>query len=138
MQFRNATKSAAHHLSIAGRAVLALALAIGASGAIFSGAILGGGGLHSVPFSKVENADAATSKADSTDLDLQKSNEAIEFNSRYETRKSEYNGKARAKRIKGITLSANRFILERQQTSEQDGFDKAATGFPIPGGMNSW
>ena len=137
MHFRCTAKSAAHRLSIAGRAVLALALAIGASGAIFSG-----GGLRFMPFfaddAQIENADVTTEKADSTDTDLRKSNESTEANSRPDTRKSDYNGKARAKRVKGIMLSANRFILDRQLQSEQDDFDNAAAGFLIPGGLNSW
>jgi hypothetical protein len=138
MHFRCATKSAAYRLSIAGRAVLALALAIGAMGAIFSG-----GRLRSMPFlnadAQIENSDVATGEADSTDAaELPKSNESTEANSRPDTRQSDYNGKARSKRVKSIMLSANRFVLESQLQSEQVGFDSEAAGFLIPGGLNSW
>ena len=137
MHFRCTAKAAAYHLSIAGRAVLALVLAIGASSAIFSG-----GGLRSMPFfaedARIENSDAATDRADSTDTGLQKSSESTDANSRPDTRKSDYNGKARSRRAKGIMLSANSFIFERQLQSEQDSFDSAATGFLVPGGLNSW
>ncbi|HKS41969.1 MAG TPA: hypothetical protein VJX74_15245 [Blastocatellia bacterium] len=132
MHFRCAAKSAAYHLSIAGRAVLALVLAIGASSVIFSG-----GGLRSIPFfaddAQIENSDAATDRADSVDTGLQKSNESTDANSRPDPRKSDYNGKARLRRAKSIMLSAN-----RQLQSEQDDFDNTAEGFLIPGGLNSW
>ena len=136
MHFRCTAKSASYRLSIAGRAVLALALAIGASGAIFTG-----GGLRSMPFfddAQIENADVTTEKADSADMDSQKSNKLKEAAPQPGTRKSDYNGKARPKRSRGIMLSANRFILERQLQSEQDSFDSAAAGFLIPGGLNLW
>lgn len=141
MHFRCTAKSAAYRLSIAGRVLLALALAIGASGVVFSGA-----GLRFMPFfiddAQTENADAATGKADSIDAaklpKLQKGNGSIEANSRPETRKLDYTGKARSKRIKGILLSARGFILDKQLQSDQDGFDSEATGFLIPGGLNSW
>lgn len=138
MHFRCTTKSVAYRLSIAGRVLLALALAIGASGVVFSG-----GGLRFMPFfvddAQIENAGAATGKADSTDAaklpNLRKGNESTEANSRPDIRKPDYNGKARSKRIKVILLSANRFIPVQ---SEQDGFDSEATRFLIPGGLNSW
>ena len=133
MYFRCTAKSASY-LSIISRAMLALALAIGASSAIFSGT--------KMPFlnddAQIENSDAATGRAGSTDTDLRKSNESTDANTRPDTRKSDYNGKARPKRSKGIMLSANRFILERQLQSEQDSFDSAAAGFLIPGGLNLW
>ena len=136
MHFRCAAKSASYRLSIAGRAVLALALAIGASGAIFTG-----GGLRSMPFfddAQIENADVTPEKADSADMDSQKSSKLKEAASQPGARKSDYNGKARSKRAKGIMLSANRFTIERQLQSEQDVFDSEAEGFWIPGGLNSW
>ena len=132
MHFRCAAKSAANHLSIAGRAVLALVLAIGASSVIFSG-----GGLRSMPFfaddAQIENSDAVTDRAVSSDTGLQKSNESTDANSRPDTRKSDYTGKARLRRAKSIMLPAN-----RQLQSEQDDFDNTAEGFLIPGGLNSW
>lgn len=137
MHFRFTAKSAANQLSIAVRAALALALAIGVSGAIF-----GGGWLQSAPFfttdAPIENADAPTGRADSTPVDLQKSNQATEANLRPNIRKLDYNPKTRSKRARGVALSINRFILERQLQSEQDDFDNAATGFLIPGGPSSW
>jgi hypothetical protein len=134
MYFRCAAKS----LSIAGRAVLALALAIGASGAMFSG-----GGLRFTPFfdddAQIEDAAVdTTGRADSTGADLQKGNQSKGANTRPDARNSDHSGKARPKRAKGIMLSADRFILDSQLESEQDGFDSAAAGFLVPGGLNSW
>ncbi len=103
-------------MSIAGRAVLALVLAIGASGAILSG-----GGLLSMPFfaddAQIENADVTTEKADSIDMDLQKSNKSKEANPQADTRKSDYNGKARSKRAKGIMLSAKTGNYNQSKTT---------------------
>jgi hypothetical protein len=133
MLFRCTTKSAMYHLSILSRVVLALALAIGASGAIFSGSRF-----QSVPFlnddAHIENADAADSTDETKLPDLQKSSEITEANWRPVLRKSDSNGRARSKRGRGILLSTS----ERNQQSEQSVFDDVSTGFMIPGGLNSW
>lgn len=132
MHFRYAAKS----LSIAGRAVLALALAIGATGAILSG-----GGLRLTPLfddAPIENPEVTTGHVDSTGVDLQQSNQSTGANTRPDARNSDHKGKVRPKRARGTMLSADRFILERQLQSEQDGFETAAAGFLIPGGLNSW
>ena len=144
MHFHCEAKSAANRLSIAVRAVLALALAIGASSAIFSSAIFSsaifsGSRLSYTPFlnddAQIEKGGAAT---DSADADLQKSDDATDANLRPEARKSDYSLRARPRRAKGIMLSSNRSILERQFESQQGGFDSAAAGFLITGGLNSW
>ncbi len=122
-----------YRLSIAGRAVLALALAIGASGAIFSA-----GRLQSVPFSnddaQIENADVADT-ADAAKLpNLPKGSEITEAAFRPVLRKSDSNGRARSKRSRGILLPTS----ERNLQSEQGVFDDVSTGYLIPGGLNSW
>lgn len=120
-------------MGIAVRTVLALALAIGVSGAIF-----GGGWLQSAPFftigAQIEYADVATGEANSTDASLGKSNKATEANLRPDTRKLDYNGKTRSKRTRRVVISTNRFIIERGLSD----FDNAASGFLITGGLNSW
>jgi hypothetical protein len=109
MYFLHGTKSAAHYLGIVVRAALALALAIGASGAILSA-----GGLRPTPFLCVEIADAATAEVDLTDPAMLLDEHNTEANSQPDVRILDYIGEARSTGPEGVMLSISYFIPPRR------------------------
>jgi hypothetical protein len=118
MRYRRATKSAVHKLGIVGRAALALALAIGASGAILS--------IRPTPFfyADAQIEIAAAVGADSTGSaslpDGNYNSEAAKATSQRGARRLRRSGEPRSSRTKALMLSISRFITSQLLRSNHD------------------